>query len=87
MFLNSRYANGEVLMGEHHDKVVYLATRRFPGVSDYLLYRWKAGDRIDIVASGLGLPRLEWYQIMDANPDIPSPTMIKPGSVIRIPRS
>jgi hypothetical protein len=88
MYLNSRYANGQVLVGKHGSSVVQTVSRTFPDIrDDYLVYRWKAGDRIDIVASGLGLPRLSWYKIMDANPEIPCPTMIQPGSVIRIPRT
>lgn len=88
MYLNSRYANGAVAMGKHGSSIVQVVSRTFPDIrDDYLVYRWKAGDRIDMVASGLGLPRLNWFKIMDANPEIPSPSMLQPGAVIRIPRS
>lgn len=88
MYLNSRYANGQIINGAHKDIVVQVVTRTFPAFrEDYNVYRWKAGDRIDIVASNLGLPRLSWYQILDINPELTSPTMIQPGMIIRVPRT
>jgi hypothetical protein len=86
MYLNSRYVNGPVYASSLNDEVVYTVQREFPQPVDYILYKWRPGDRIDWVASSLGIPRLQWWKVMDANPDLRSPTMIQPGQVIRIPR-
>lgn len=87
MYLNSRYVTGTIESGrDHSNDVVYTVTRAFPPETDYLLYTWKAGDRIDWIAEALGIPRLKWWMIMDANPLLRSPTMIQPGTTIKIPR-
>lgn len=86
MYLNSRYVNGRVQPAPLDDEVVYVVQREFPLGGDFLMYKWRAGDRIDWVASALGIPRLKWWMIMDANPTLRSPSMIKPGDVIKIPR-
>lgn len=53
----------------------------------YQLYVWKAGDRIDRVASDLlGDPTL-WWQIVDANPELIDPFNIPVGSIIRVPQT
>ena len=87
MYLNSRYVDGSIYVGHHRTDVVYTVSREFPPAQEYVVYRWKAGDRIDILAGALGIPRLKWWQILDANPEIRSPTLIRPGDVIKVPRS
>lgn len=86
MYLNSRYSDGEVLPARKELDIVYVVRREFPPAQEFVLYRWKMGDRIDMVAAAVGIPRLRWWEIMDANPEIPSPTMIPYGSLIRIPK-
>lgn len=86
MYLSSRYRDGHVQPADHDGRMVSTVDRHFPGSTEYLVYRWKDGDRIDIVAEKLGFPRLKWWEILDANPTIKSPAMIRPGTVIKIPR-
>jgi hypothetical protein len=87
MYLSSRYRDGLVQPAEHDGKVVTAVVRRFPPKTEYVVYRWKDGDRIDMLAGSLGFMRLHWWEILDANPEYPSPTMIPPGAIIRIPRT
>lgn len=49
-------------------------------------YVWRAGDRVDRVAFRLLGDPGKWWQIMDVNPELPNPTAIEPGTVLRIPR-
>lgn len=89
MYINSRYADGHVYKAVTKDSnQVFVVSRTWPApIADYLVYRWKSGDRIDRVASALNIPRTKWSVIMDANPTIGIPTVITPGTVIRIPRT
>jgi hypothetical protein len=86
MYLNSRYVTGAVRSADLNGEVVYTVDREFPIQGDFLLYRWKAGDRIDWISQALGIPRLKWWMVLDANPTLRCPTMIRPGDVIKIPR-
>lgn len=88
MYINSRYADGHIEPDTTPaGDAVLVVDRAWPRYApDHYTYRWKAGDRIDRVSSGLGMPRLRWTQIMDINPQLVIPTAIQPGTIIRIPR-
>lgn len=49
------------------------------------VYIWVSGDRWDTVAAKLGIPKTEWWKILDANPQIEFPTAIRPGMFINVP--
>jgi phage tail protein X len=49
------------------------------------LYRWRSGDRIDILAYNIYGSTADWWKILDANPAIIDPNSIRPGTVLRIP--
>lgn len=91
IFLNSRYARSDVTSVTQNDGTVHRTVMRTPPVrtgnvtvEDYL---WVENDRIDLLASKFyGDPGL-WWLIMDANPGIPDALSIKPGAVIKVPRS
>jgi hypothetical protein len=84
MYLSSRYKDGDVRTEQVAGGIVYSVARNFPASSDYVLYQWETGDRIDILAEEMGIPRSRWWEIMDDNPVLRCPTMIQPGSSIRI---
>jgi hypothetical protein len=85
MYLSSRYKDGDVRTDQKDDGgIVYSVARNFPAPSDFVLYQWESGDRIDILAEEMGIPRSRWWEIMDDNPILRCPTMIQPGASIRI---
>lgn len=87
MRLGSRYAQGHVQFERDASGTIReVVSRPTPPVRDHVVYRWKEGDRIDLVAQAAGIPRSKWWMILDANPGIRVPTDIRPGQLIRIPR-
>jgi hypothetical protein len=85
MYLSSRYKDGDIRAEQVPGGAVsYSVSRNFPPPSNYMLYQWESGDRIDILAEEMGIPRSRWWEIMDDNPILRCPTMIQPGSSIRI---
>ena len=50
-------------------------------------YVWKYGDRWDLVASLFGIPKSDWWVLLDVNPQIEFPFAMTPGDVINIPDS
>ena len=48
-------------------------------------YVWVQGDRWDLVAERLGIPKNDWWILLDANPGIEFPLAMQPGDVINIP--
>ena len=88
IFSDSRYADGVVYKAQDSRSDTYETgvSRLFPQVNtDYYLYIWKEGDRIDSLAYNLVGNPFDWWHIMDANPEITDPMNIKPGTSIRIP--
>lgn len=51
------------------------------------VYVWRRGDRWDTVADKFGIPRTDWWVILDANPQIEFPLSVRPGEYINIPDS
>lgn len=50
-------------------------------------YVWRQGDRWDLVAERLGIPKTDWWVLLDANPQIEFPLALAPGDVVNIPDS
>lgn len=90
LFLNSRYSTGA--FGYARDSRtgdVRLTVFRPPRetiTSSYDLYLWQQGDRIDIVAQRY-TDAVQWWRLLDVNPEITDPMNIAPGTYIRIPRA
>lgn len=49
------------------------------------VYYWVEGDRWDVVAARAGIPKADWWKILDANPQIEFPLTMQPGDPVRIP--
>jgi hypothetical protein len=88
IYTDSRYANGDIFRAYNAKSESYEVTvfRNFPTEStDYFLYVWKEGDRVDLVSKGfLGTAAL-WWRIMDYNPELLNPHTIPVGTTVRIP--
>lgn len=56
-----------------------------PGHLVDTVYVWREGDRWDTVAFLMGIPKTEWWKILDANPHIEFPTSVRPGDVLNVP--
>ena len=65
--------------------VLLRTTKSISSVST--VYIWGEGDRWDRVAQQFGIPRSDWWQIMDANPQIEFLLSLRPGDPINIPDS
>lgn len=48
-------------------------------------YVWTVGDRWDTVAERFGIPKTDWWILLDVNPHIEFPLAMRPGMVINIP--
>ena len=86
IYLDSRYADGNVIAIETNKGPSIAVLREFPSDSGtFYGYVWREKDRIDLVANSLlGSPSL-WWRIMDFNPEIINPLAIPLGTVLRIP--
>ena len=51
----------------------------------FLSTRWRAGIRLDRLASNLYGAESEWWRVMDVNDDILNPMSLAPGMTVRIP--
>ena len=92
LYAASRYANTsntvDVMLVQPSGAQLRTLIRRpnFTGTVGVTTHRWRAGDRLDRLAQMyLGSPT-KWWAIMDANPEIPNPAGIAPGTLLRIPR-
>lgn len=94
--LDSRYANGHYTrslpnprksrLGHPADSppvVLRAGKPRSTGAS--VGYIWTVGDRWDNIADMFGIPKTDWWMLMDANPQIEFPFAMQPGMVINIP--
>jgi hypothetical protein len=90
IFLDSRYATASLFKAWDARKQQYNLTafRRFPSyTTKYFIYQWVETDRLDNVANKfLNNPNF-WHKILDINPEIIDPTVIEPGTLIRIPNA
>lgn len=49
-------------------------------------YFWRDGDRLDFLAYRFYGSSLDWWRILDANPEVLNPSQITPGTALRIPQ-
>jgi hypothetical protein len=88
IFLDSRYADAKLFKAWDSRKSQYNLTvfRVWPSYrKEYFLYEWVDSDRLDIIANRFLNNSNLWYKIMDINPEITDPTVIAPGTLVRIP--
>jgi len=92
IYLSSRYADSDVTYildsrtGISQATVIRGAPELDLATQYGRVYYWRDGDRLEWVAYKFYGNSLEWWRIMDANPEILNPTQIKPGTSLRIPR-
>ena len=88
IYTNSRYANQTVMRLRADNGSTYPTVFRStpPPARRFLHYTIKAGDRYDILAARYYSDPTLWWVIADANPEIPYPTNLPIGRVIRIPQ-
>lgn len=89
VFPNSRYTQGtyaRVPSSTSADSYNLVIFRRVPSSqTNFKLYVWRIGDRLDNVAfAQLNNPTL-WWSIIDFNPEIIDPFNIPAGTAVRIP--
>lgn len=90
IYSDSRYATGTVYRAykPSTDDFEVAVDREFPAVtSNYFVYEWRVGDRIDAVAYTYFRNADEWWRIMDVNPEVSNPHAIAPGTKLRIPNA
>lgn len=88
IYLDSRYADAEISYVldprvQATRATIFRSPR--PQSDYYRIYKWKDGDRLDLLANAYYESPSEWWRIIDANPEILDPTSIKPGQTLRIP--
>ena len=90
IFLDSRYANATIFKAWDARKSQYNLTafRTWPSYKkEFFWYEWVDSDRLDIIANRFLNNSNFWYKIMDINPEIIDPTVIAPGTLLRIPHA
>ena len=55
------------------------------GVLSYVEHTYVQGERLDVIANRYYRRPDLWWIILDANPQIKDPLVIKPGTTLRIP--
>jgi hypothetical protein len=88
IYTDSRYADGKVIkaIDPRTNEYKIAVYREFPvQKTNFYIYNWVQGDRIDAVANVLlGSPSF-WWKIMDINPEVIDPFDIAVGTALRIP--
>lgn len=88
IYLNSRYADADIayVLDPRSQTTRATVFRTLPDTRDqYRLYKWRSGDRLDLIADSYYDDPGEWWRIIDANPEIVDPAAIAPGQSLRIP--
>jgi prophage DNA circulation protein len=90
IFLDSRYSDGNLYKAWHAGKQEYHLTvvRTWPSYAQsFFVYEWVDGDRLDNLATRFLGDATLWWQLLDVNPEIVNPAVIKPGTQLRIPNA
>lgn len=88
IFSDSRYADGTIYKAydSRNGNYNYTVLREFPyESSSFYYYTWNKADRIDLVAHVLLGDPLQWWRLMDYNPEISNPFDIAAGTQLRVP--
>lgn len=87
---NSRYANSPVVALNRSGRVINLIVpaQQTAQTISYISHMLTDNDRLDNLANQYYGDPTQWWQIANANPELPPDwTNISPGTVIRIPFS
>ena len=86
---NSRYRDALLRTVPTSPTSTVTAIRRFPTASAYTgsYLVWKQGMRWDLLGARLYGDPGQWWRIMDLNPQIQSPTDVRPGMMLMVPGS
>jgi hypothetical protein len=90
IFLDSRYADATIFKARdaRTSQFNLTAFRTWPSYTTrYFIYEWVENDRLDNLANKFLYNSNLWYKILDINPEIIDPTVISPGTQIRIPNA
>jgi nucleoid-associated protein YgaU len=88
IYSDSRYAEGNIFRSfkKANNSYEAVVTRVFPTQTvEYFTHVWTVNDRLDLLAIRFYGDAEKWWRILDFNPEIPNPTSIVPGTVLRIP--
>lgn len=90
IYKSSRYVDSEIeyLSVVENGDVTPVVGYEFADLSvmSWIDYRWKSGDRLDLVSHQFYKTPLLWYLIAEANPEIEDVENIPAGYSIRIPK-
>ena len=92
IYLNSRYAEEDVnyildsRTGTAQATVLRAAVDQDLADQYGRVYFWREGDRLDALSFTFYGSSLDWWRILDANPEILNPAQITPGTALRIPQ-
>lgn len=92
IYLSSRYAESDVTYildsrtGISQATVLRDVPEQDPDTQYGRVYYWREGDRLDTLSYRFYGSALDWWQILDANPEILNPSQIAPGTALRIPQ-
>ena len=88
IFVGSRYESSPIeysldSSGLESHPTVY--RERVASTANTRVHRWRAGDRLDILAAtALGNPK-DWWKILDCNPQVSDPNRIPNGFLLILP--
>lgn len=87
IYIGSRYEDGTVsyVLDPKSQETRPTVLRGYQSRTASRVHRWRAGDRIDILAFQIYGSADDWWKIMDANPGILDPNSIRAGTVVRLP--
>lgn len=83
----SRYADSDLVTVESKtgDRIVIVPGDPSSYTFNYINYVVKGLDRVDLIAQAFYSDPKVWWRIADANPEIMDWTVLKAGTLIRIP--
>lgn len=87
IYLSSRYANAPVeyvLDGRSLTTRPTVMRDPFPIPTPTEVYRWREGDRVDMVGKAFASKAANWWTIMDRNGEIIDPLGFTPGNSVYV---
>ena len=84
--LDSRYAGGEVVYVRDHTGTVIPTVFRtvIPQVTAYSVYKWRDGDRADMLGKRVEDKAHLWWRVFDRNREYIDPLTVPAGAGVAI---
>ena len=85
IYLGSRYENAPVqyvLDGRSLTTRPTVMRPLLPAGRPYVTYRWRDGDRVDLLGERFSTSSTEWWRILDINPELIDPLSAVPGQTV-----